>query len=44
VSEADRELREALPQLALLPRGRLPHPFEHLVSVERVTIVDQLLS
>ncbi len=43
VGETDRELRQALPQLAVLPRSCLPDPLEHLVSVERVTVVDQLL-
>ncbi len=43
MGETDGELRQALPQLTLLPRGRLPHPFEHLMRVERIPMVDQLL-
>jgi len=43
VGEADRELRQPLPQLAVLPRRRLPHPLEHLVGMKGVTVVNEPL-
>jgi hypothetical protein len=43
VGEADRQLRQTLPQLAVFPRRRLPHPLEHLVGMKGVTVVDEPL-
>ena len=43
VGQADRELGQSLPQLAMLPRSGLPYCLEYLVRVEGVAIVDQPL-
>jgi hypothetical protein len=43
VGETDRELRQALPQLAVLPLGRLPHSLKYLVGMKGITVVDQAL-
>ncbi len=43
VGKTDCQLRQALPELAVLPLRRLPHALEHLVGMEGITIIDEAL-
>ena len=43
MGEADRELRQALPHVALRGLGGLPRRLEHLVRLERKALVQQSL-
>lgn len=41
--DADRQLRQPLPQHAFLVRATLPRPFEYLVCVEREALIEEVL-
>ena len=43
VGQPDRDLGQALPQIALARRGRLPGRLEDLVRVERASLAEQLV-